>query len=81
MMLQRSFFPLPTPTRIAITREQLGLLDLIALRNGLPLGELALGQRGVLRRLLGKKLVECRTLGPAVYLVTPVGRMVRGRAR
>lgn len=79
--MQHTLFRLPTPRRFEPTREQLALMDLIALRDGLPLGELGLGKRMVLRNLLAASLVECAALGPAIYLLTPVGRVVRGRTR
>lgn len=70
---------MPKLLKIAATPDQLALLDLIALRDGQPLGDIPYGSRMVLRRLLAKKLIECVTLGPAIYVLTPVGRMVRAR--
>lgn len=61
------------------TRPQLVLLDLIALRDGTPLGEVAHGTAQTLRKLLAKRLVECVALGPAIYVLTPIGRVARGR--
>jgi hypothetical protein len=75
----RTLFQMPKPRRISASAKQLVLLDLIALRDGRPLGELPTAQRVTLRRLMLKELVQCVALGPAIYVVTPVGRMVRSR--
>src|SRR5215471_5999305 len=81
-MTQRHLFPLPMSRRIEPTPEQLALLDLIALRDGEPLDNLSSGSRMVLRHLIRMELVDCIfAVGPARYLITPVGRMVRARPR
>lgn len=72
-------FRMPAPDRIIATPDQLAMLDLVALRDGQPLGLVRYNQRVVLRRLIQKKLIECVTLGPAIYVLTPVGRIVRAR--
>ena len=75
----KTLFPLPTPKRIGLTGARLKMLDLIELREGQPLRSKVSAQ--VLRRLLRDKLIVCVRLGPAVYYLTPVGRMVRNRPR
>ena len=75
----KTLFPLPTPKRIGSTGARLQMLDLIELRNGQPLPRSV--SRQVLRRLLADKLIIVTKLGPAVYRLTPVGRMVRNRPR
>ena len=75
----KTLFPLPLPKRIGTTGARLQMLDLIELRNGQPLPPTI--SRQVLRRLLADKLIIITKLGPAVYRLTPVGRMVRSRPR
>ena len=74
--------PLPFPQRIEPTIAQMQILDLVALHEGEPL-DAPLRKyrftRQVLRRVLEAKLVTCVALGPARYMLTPVGRLVRGR--
>ena len=76
----KTLFPLPTPKRIGSTGPRLKMLDLIELFDGQPLPPLTVS-RQVLRRLLSDKLIIITKLGPAVYRLTPVGRMVRSRPR
>lgn len=75
-----NLFALPSPRRFHPTMEQLALMDLIALRDGSPLGEIRQGQRVTLRHLIVLELVSCRAFGPAIYVLTPVGRLVRERS-
>lgn len=75
----KMLFRLPTPKRIKATHDQMVMMDLIAMRNGLPLGEIEPCLRVTLRCLLEKELITCVTMGPAIYMLTPIGRMVRGR--
>ena len=74
-----TLFKVALPKRIGSTGPRLQMLDLIELRNGQPLPPKVSGQ--VLRRLLSDKLIVVTKLGPAVYRLTPIGRMVRGRQR
>ena len=76
----KTLFPLPTPKRIGSTRPRLKMLDLIESFDGQPLPPRT-ASRQVLRRLLADKLIVITKLGPAVYRLTPVGRMVRSRSR
>lgn len=78
----KTLFALPLPKRIEPTIAQLQLLDLVAMYEAQPLIA-PLRQyrfsRKVLRRALEDKLITCIALGPARYMLTPVGRIVRGR--
>jgi hypothetical protein len=62
------------------TLSQLQLLDLVALHEGSPLaGPLRRWgfTRQLLRRVISMKLVECISIGPGHYKLTPLGRAVR----
>lgn len=62
------------------TPSQLQMLDLVALYEGKPLaGPLRRWgfQAQLLRRVMSMKLVTCVTIGPARYMLTPLGRAVR----
>ena len=78
----KTLFALPLSKRIEPTLAQLQLLDLVAMYETQPLTEQLRRyrfSRKVLRRVLEDKLVACVALGPARYMLTPVGRIVRGR--
>lgn len=76
----KALFHMPAPDRIEVSKQQLRLLDLIALRDGLPLtkDEHRIDTRS-LRALMQRRLVSCVSHGPARYRLTPMGRIVRGR--
>lgn len=75
----RNLMRLPAARRLKVTGQQLALMDLLALRDGLALGELGLGQRRALRNLIKREFVIWPAAG--IYLLTPIGRLVRSRAR
>jgi hypothetical protein len=76
---QLHLFPLPAGKALAATPAQLLVLDTVAYFDGLsPAGAVS---RTALRRAIKKKFVEVVALGPARYRLTPIGRLVRGRAR
>jgi len=79
--MKRALFVMPTPRRFQPTPGQLALMDTIAMQDGLPLADLPMQSRPILRRLIAAELVQCLALGPARYSLTPVGRLVRGRGR
>lgn len=74
-----TLFRLPTPKRIAVTIARLRAMDRIELASldGRPLPKTVIPQ--VLRRLIKDELVTVKLGSPAVYRLTPLGRMVRSR--
>ena len=77
--VQQSLFVLPAVSkRVRVSPAQLRLLDWLVLGDGVPPAVLS---RTVLRRLLARALVERIGSAPAVYRVTPYGRLVRASGR
>ena len=77
-----ALFRMPAPIRVRVTPEQLRVLDVLALLDGVPACASRYPvSRQVLRNVMNAGLVVCVGLGPARYLLTPVGRVVRARPR
>jgi len=78
-MLQAHLFAMPAPREFNPTPTQLETLDLVALREGMPLPKYV--SRKTLRNLIDRKMVEVLSVGPGRYRLTGMGRLIRGRAR
>ena len=79
-----TLFRLPAPAKRKRTIAQLQILDLVALYEGQTLTEQLRRfgfTRRLLRRVIDAKLVACIAIGPARYMLTPLGRAVRSNGR
>jgi len=79
-----TLFRLPAPAAKKRTIAQLQMLDLVAFHEGKaltqPLRDYGFTRR-LLRRVIDAKLVAVIAIGPARYMLTPLGRVVRSNGR
>lgn len=77
---QRHLFALPRSEQFRLTIEQRKVVDWVAYNEGrftaVWPGRLC---KASLRKLIGRKLIKCTAYSPARYMLTDLGRMVRGQ--
>lgn len=76
---QRHLFALPRSEQFKLSIEQRRVLDWVAYNEGRVAAWPIKLSKTSLRRLMVRKLIRCIALSPACYMLTELGRMVRGQ--